>query len=74
MYFGNGDYPLVYTEDGRHVTAHKFAYECLVGEVPSGCDLHHRCENKMCVNPRHLEPLTKPEHRAQHLTNSSARL
>lgn len=34
--------------------------------VPPGYDLHHLCSNKMCVNPDHLQLLTKIEHRRWH--------
>lgn len=41
-------------------TAHKVAYELLVGPVPNGLVLDHvKCHNKWCVNPSHLEPVTQ---------------
>lgn len=46
--------------------AHRFAYELLVGPIPEGHHLHHECENKPCVNPDHLTPLTPLEHRRRH--------
>lgn len=47
--------------------AHVFAYEEIVGPVPADHDLHHMCENKACVRPDHLEPLTKTEHASRHV-------
>lgn len=41
-----------------HVYAHRFAYCDVIGPVPEGHELHHRCEIRLCVNPRHLEPVT----------------
>lgn len=43
---------------GVNVSAHKFAYEALVGAVPDGLELDHLCRNRGCVNPDHLEPVT----------------
>jgi len=47
--------------DGRIVRAHRWAYEHLVGPIPSGLDLDHRCRVRHCVNPAHLEPVTRKE-------------
>jgi hypothetical protein len=41
--------------------AHRVAYEQFVGTVPDGLELDHLCENKACVNPGHLEPVTRSE-------------
>jgi hypothetical protein len=48
--------------DGRHFQSHRFAYELLVGPIPKGKELHHKCEVKHCVNPAHLQPVTRIEH------------
>lgn len=47
--------------DGKVKTwfAHRFAYEALVGSIPIGLDLDHLCRNPSCVNPDHLEPVTR---------------
>ncbi len=39
--------------------AHRFAYELLVGPIPKGLDLDHLCRVRCCVNPAHLEPVTR---------------
>lgn len=46
---------------GRQVYAHRYFYEFVYGRVPPGLELHHRCENKSCVNPHHLKPVTHAE-------------
>ncbi len=45
---------------------HRYMYDLLVGEIPSGYHVHHRCEHKPCWHPLHLEPVTPKEHCARH--------
>lgn len=47
--------------DGKVVLAHRWAYEHLVGPVPEGLELDHLCRVRHCVNPDHLEPVTRAE-------------
>lgn len=42
----------------RKVQAHRYAYEQLIGPIPEGLTLDHLCRNRLCVNPKHLEPVT----------------
>lgn len=34
--------------------AHRIAYELLIGPIPDGQLVDHRCHNRRCVNPEHL--------------------
>lgn len=45
--------------------AHRFFYEQIVGPIPEGYDVHHRCGNRLCVNPEHLDARPPREHRGR---------
>ena len=41
--------------------AHRAVYQTLVGPIPDGLDLDHLCRVRSCVNPSHLDPVTRSE-------------
>lgn len=58
-----------YAQVGRRgeTLAHRIAWAVANEQpVPPGHDVHHRCETRNCVNPAHLELLTRAEHSALH--------
>ena len=52
---------------GKSIQAHRFAWERVNGPIPKGKLLHHKCSNKLCVNPEHLELVSTREHYNKHL-------
>jgi hypothetical protein len=49
---------------GKPTVAHRIIYHLLNEGVSPDLHLHHRCENRRCVNPDHLQPVTPLEHLA----------
>jgi hypothetical protein len=42
--------------------AHRFAFEVIGGTtIPDGLTIDHLCRNRRCVNPDHMEPVTRGE-------------
>lgn len=50
------------TQDGYGMfqgdSAHRHNYRVWIGEIPTGYDLDHTCENRGCCCPWHLVPTT----------------
>ncbi len=46
---------------GRRFFAHRLAYEHFVSAIPKGLQVDHLCRNRGCVNPQHLEVVTRIE-------------
>lgn len=46
---------------GVTVWAHRLAYELTHGPFPAGLTIDHLCNNRGCVRPSHLEPVTQAE-------------
>jgi hypothetical protein len=45
----------------RTLSAHRVVYEHARGPIPDGFELDHKCRVRCCVNPAHLEAVTKTE-------------
>lgn len=50
-----------FSVNGKEVRAHRWIYNQVFGSVPKGYDVHHKCNTKSCVNPYHLEAVTRFE-------------
>jgi len=48
-------------EAGVTRVAHRVSYALFKANIPAGLVLDHICMNKACVNPDHLEPVTRQE-------------
>lgn len=55
---GVNGYGVFYVGHGQEALAHRVVYEALVGVIPEGLVLDHRCWVTSCVNPRHLRVVT----------------
>ncbi len=55
-------YPIFYAH-GQMMSCHRFSYLAYIGEIPPKMIVGRLCDQKLCVNPHHLEP--RPPRRAQ---------
>ena len=53
-------YGVAFEPDGRDY-AHRYAYRELVGKLDEGMTVDHLCRVRSCVNPDHLEQVTRAE-------------
>lgn len=51
---------------GRRSLVHRVAWMLLRGEIPEAMTIDHLCMNKACVNPDHLEVVTRGENARRH--------
>lgn len=59
---GSGGYGLVgFKKRNTSQVAHRFVYESIKGPIPEGLELDHKCRVRSCVNPDHMEPVTRLE-------------
>lgn len=49
----------------RKIKAHRWVYENLVGPIEEGLVIDHLCRVRHCVNPDHLEPVTRAVNNAR---------
>lgn len=61
----NGDYPCVFINN-ENIHLHKYIWEKYFGEIPQGCIIHHKDENKLNWDIDNLELLTRSEHLSKH--------
>lgn len=66
-----GKFKLPGGKHGKNVSAHRFAYEAMFGPIPSGMELDHLCRVTLCVNPTHLEVVSRYENNRRSMSPSA---
>ena len=61
----NGNYPAVYM-NGKSHHIHRLQWIKYHGEIPKGCVVHHKDENKLNWSIENLELLSRKDHIFQH--------
>lgn len=46
-------------DGSKMVYAHRLMYEYYKGEIPEGLEIDHLCRVRSCINPEHLEAVTR---------------
>lgn len=61
----SGGYGTFWPTRGRTWTAHRFAYHLVYGIQDESNDIHHTCNNRICVNFHHLEEMSPGDNTRQ---------
>ena len=53
--------------NNRLVNVHRLSYELRKGPIPDGLTIDHLCRVRLCINPDHLEAVTRAENTRREL-------
>src|SRR5262249_5580793 len=56
---GRQGHAIFVDENDKHASAYRWLWEQMYGPLPKDIELDHLCRNPSCVNPDHLEPVTR---------------
>lgn len=60
LYTRKDGYGQITTKQGVDV-AHRTAYMVFIGEIPNDLVVDHLCRNRKCINPKHVELVSRGE-------------
>jgi hypothetical protein len=60
------NYPRM-TLNSQTVAVHRVIYTCVYGYVPSKKQIDHKCRQRLCCNPNHLEMVSNNENQRRKL-------
>lgn len=59
--------------EGKVKRTHRVSYELFIGPIPTAMVVRHRCDNRKCVNPAHLEVGTQSDNIKDSLKRNRAK-
>ncbi len=60
--------------NGQTVAVHRVMFTCVFGYIPSKKQIDHKCRNRLCVNPDHLEMVTHKQNQKRRAAAQDAAL